>query len=192
MPKEVADSAPNVDPEGTDVAIWTWEYGEEGPRGPALMGIAFQGKSNKPLWYHNFSSESQRQRSIKETIDNRKEHLARKEQERKERREFQHGLEVGAILVSSWGYDQTNVDFYEVTEIKGKMVVVREIALKNVGSSGDRDKVVPIPHKFIGKPLKRKPTGRGTQGAWVKIDNVQTARLWDGKPEYQTSPYAGH
>lgn len=31
-------------------------------------------------------------------------------------------IEIGAILVSSWGYDQTNVDFYVVIEMTAKMV----------------------------------------------------------------------
>ena len=29
------------------------------------------------------------------------------------------GLKVGDVLRSSWGYDQTNVDYYEVVELVG-------------------------------------------------------------------------
>jgi hypothetical protein len=41
----------------------------------------------------------------------------------------EHTLKVGDVLYSSWGYDQTNIDFYQVTRLVGKQSVeVREIA----------------------------------------------------------------
>lgn len=38
---------------------------------------------------------------------------------------------VGDILSMSWGYDQTNVDFFRVKELKGRtMVVLQPVKLK--------------------------------------------------------------
>lgn len=47
-------------------------------------------------------------------------------------------VKVGDMFCYSWGYDQTNVDFYQVVELKGKQtIIVREICGKQVeGSSG--------------------------------------------------------
>jgi hypothetical protein len=39
-----------------------------------------------------------------------------------------HGVHVGDIFYSVWGYEQTNVDFWQVVELKGKQTaVIREI-----------------------------------------------------------------
>ena len=35
--------------------------------------------------------------------------------------------EVGQIFKYSWGYDQTNVDYYEVQKVKGKSMIVCKI-----------------------------------------------------------------
>lgn len=42
----------------------------------------------------------------------------------------QQAMEVGTILVSQWGYDQTNVDFYEVVKATKTMVYVQRIEKK--------------------------------------------------------------
>jgi hypothetical protein len=34
---------------------------------------------------------------------------------------------VGDIFVCSWGYDQTNIDYYKVMEVKNKSVVIAGI-----------------------------------------------------------------
>lgn len=40
---------------------------------------------------------------------------------------------VGDILYMSWGYDQTNIDFFRVKELKGKQtVVLQPVVLKRV------------------------------------------------------------
>lgn len=185
LPDAVRGTDPNVDPEGTDLDIWTWE--EDG----RPYGIAFQGRGRKPLWHYRFTSESSRDREIKDTIDARKEHMRAREERAKARREFEHGLNVGDILYSSWGYDQTNVDFYEVTELRGKMVVIREVASKTVKSTPPQDYVVPVPGRYIGKPMKKRPQVSGGR-PYVKITSFAHAYPWDGKPKYQTSGGWGH
>ena len=41
------------------------------------------------------------------------------------------GIKVGDIFYMSWGYEQTNVDFFRVKELKGKtQVVLQEVYLK--------------------------------------------------------------
>ena len=185
LPAHLRDQEPIV-PEGTDMAVWTWEEGDK------LYGIAFAGKAQKPLWYHRFRDEGQRQRQIEETAASRRSLIQRTEERAKERREFEHGAKKGDIFYSSWGYDQTNVDFYEVTAVKGKMVVVREIGGKVVRESTGADYVVATPGRFVGEPLKRRPQPSGSRGSYIKINNVQTAWPWDGKPKYQTASGWGH
>lgn len=190
LPPEVRGTDPWV-PEGTDLAIWKWEQpGVGGVIKP--FAIAFAGKQNKPLWYHSFRDESQRERMIDETIRNRKQYIDRMKQRAEERKNFEHGLKVGDILYSSWGYDQTNINFYQVTEVRGKEVVIREIASKLLSSDGyGSDKVTAVPNHFIGPELRRRPQGSAGH-MYVKIDGSQSGWLWDGKPERATSSGWGH
>ena len=41
-------------------------------------------------------------------------------------------MEIGTILVNRWGYEQTNVDFFQVIKVTEKTVVIRQIAKEKV------------------------------------------------------------
>jgi len=96
--------------------------------------------------------------------------------------------EVGDILYSSWGYDQTNVDFYQIVATTGKSVKIREIGQKVVRSTVGADYVVAVPNDFQSSPM----TKRIRPGAPIKISSFQRAYPWDGKPRYQTGGGLGH
>ncbi len=59
-----------------------------------------------------------------------------------------HGVKVGDVFVESWGYDQTNVDFYQVTRAMPKSVEIRAIHGKTVGD-GHSTRVVADVDNFI-------------------------------------------
>jgi uncharacterized protein YutD len=151
-------------------------------------GLAFAGKANKPLWHYRFRDESQLRRKIDETIAGRKGRQEYKEKEQKERREYRHTLQKGDILVSSWGYDQTNVDFYQVVEAGEKSVKIREIGGVIARSDLGADYVVAKKNAFKGPPLLKR-VGRGDV---VKINQFSGAYRWDGRPMYKTPLGAGH
>jgi hypothetical protein len=102
--------------------------------------------------------------------------------------EVAHDLEEGDILYSSWGYDQTNVDFYEVVKVLAKSVVIRKIAQKVAKSHQTADYVVPVPGRFEGPAMTKRVSPRGG----VKIKSYAYASPWDGKPKYQTGWGFGH
>lgn len=176
-------------PEGLEV--WIWEEGES----KTPYGAAWAGKADKPLWHYRFRNEDQRQRQIDEQIRSYELQVEAKRKRMEDRKNFEHGLKVGDILYSSWGYDQTNVDWYEVTKVIGKQVEIREIAGKTVEEGRGSDKVVALPGKFVGPPMRKTPSG-GSYGdrkyISVKIDSSQIAHLWDGTPKHQTSFGFGH
>lgn len=101
---------------------------------------------------------------------------------------LKHPLKVGDILYASWGYNQTNIDFYEVTRLMKRMVEIREIASKLDHAERGADYLVPVPGKFIGRKLRKLPDSKGT----VRITSYAWAYLWDGKPKYQTATGWGH
>lgn len=170
-------------PEGTDLAVWTWEFNG------VPYAMIFQGKAQKPLWHYRFKSEAARQKEIDNTIESRKKSLEFKNKRLDEKKHFKHSLNVGDILYASWGYDQTNVDFYQVTKLIGDSTVeYREVESKISREERGADYVVAVPNRFVGGAMK----GRVGLGNVVKVDNVRRARPWDGKPQYQTPSGMGH
>jgi len=187
LPKEVRDQKPYV-PRGTDQVVYQYD-GEDRNGRPKYVAIAFQGKSQKPLYHYSFRSEAQREKHIEDSADGRRRTLEEKERRKKERREFKHEFNVGDILYSAWGYDQTNVDFYEVTRLAGaKQIEIREIAQKVARRAEGADYVVAVPGRYTGPP-KRK---RVSPGHSVRLTSYSHAYKWDGKPKYQTAWGYGH
>jgi len=181
LPENIRGTSPNVPSENTDLEIWTYEVAGK------PYAIAYQGKSSKPLFYSLFRSEEQRRNTIQNAINSRKSAIESKALRRKERSEYQHTLKVGDILYSSWGYDQTNVDFYEVVGVSGKAVAIREIEQRVVEGNDFTERVAPMPRKYIGPVLKKIPRDN-----FVRLNSFSIARLWDGKPKTQSGPYGGH
>jgi len=169
-------------PKDIDLEIYTYE------RDGKLFGVAFRGRAAKPIWRYRFRDERQRDKKIQDTIRLRQERLDDKRERQRQRREFKHDYQVGDILYASWGYDQTNIDFYEVVGTTEKSVVIREVASKIVKSKPPQDYVVPVPGKFTGS----KMTKRVGPSGYVKVDSVARASRWDGRPMYQTSSGWGH
>ena len=64
-------------------------------------------------------------------------------------------VKEGDIFVASWGWEQTNIDAYQVIAKKGDCHL-REIAVASVeGSEGFMsDRVVPVKDEFIGDAFK--------------------------------------
>lgn len=185
LPEEVRGQDPMV-PEGTDLAVWTWESNG------VPYGIAFAGKAQKPLWHYRFRNEADRERRIEETADSRRKALAYKQKAQEERRTFRHSLQVGDILVSTWGYDQTNVNFYEVVAAGDKEVTIREIGQKVVRDDGYGSELVePTPGRYVGAPMRKRPSGSGGH-TYVRLTSFSSARKWEGKPVRQTASGWGH
>lgn len=96
-------------------------------------------------------------------------------------------LQVGDILVSAWGYDQTNVEFYQVTRVTGyRGVYVRPIHHHAIeGTEGYLcGQVLPVKDSFIAN---QPETYHIASSKSIAIGKHYSAHLWDGKPEYESS-----
>ena len=92
-------------------------------------------------------------------------------------------LEVGHILKSSWGYDQTNVDFYQVVELVGtKSVKIVKLgyAAKDYDTSMS-GKVLPG-EPIAGTEMVKRVSGYN--GTSVAITSYASAYLWEGTPAF--------
>ena len=105
---------------------------------------------------------------------------------------------VGDILYSSWGYDQTNIEFFKVVKVSEFSVWIQEVGSKVVEVTGwAHEKVVPtdsseyqvrnwdVPGEYITKtyPIQRKKIQTYGGGYGVSLNSFSSAWLWDGKPK---------
>lgn len=168
---------PGVTPAGTDLAIYEYTVNA------GIYAVAFQGNAGKPLGNYRFRSEAQRRQWVEQITTRRRSALERKATIAAERKTYRHDYKAGEILVSSWGYDQTNVEFYEVTATTERTVTLRPIAQASVDDPGEAPmtgKTTARPGEFIGEPETFRPTSAGG----FKLNSYKWARRWDGKPAY--------
>jgi hypothetical protein len=149
---------------------------------------------NKLVDNYRFANEEQRTRWLEERIAGIKSHDDRIAKRKAERKAFKSPAKIGDILTSSWGYDQTNIDFYQVIKTTDKSVVIREIYKKLIENDGyGSDMVMPSKDSFKGDEMTKlvKPSYNGI-GYYVNINSYAFADVWDGKPERETDAYHGH
>ena len=139
----------------------------------------YRGRSMKPAFRYRFHDEAQREKYVTDWLDSANKSIAEAASYRAERR-APHTLAVGDVLYSSWGYDQTNIDFYEVIAVRGAVVDLAELRQDRTEHAiGMQGTCVAIKGAHKGAPLKgKRPSGQNT----VRIDSCSVARPWDGRP----------
>lgn len=94
-------------------------------------------------------------------------------------------MKVGDILYSDWGYEQTNIDFYEVVKATEKTVTVRKIESRKTHTGDMTGTAEPEPGAFKGEPMRRKVLEfSGIE--IISICSYANARPYDGKPKIFT------
>lgn len=145
-----------------------------------LCAAGFYGKQSKPAWRYSFKDEARRENHcqgwIKDVLERAEREAARKAERVKASAEG-HGWKVGDILYTNWGYDQTNVEYYQVTALIGRaMVEVREIAAESVGTGWLQGQSAPEAGRFIGEPLRRRVSKyNATDRGGIKVSRCATA-----------------
>lgn len=97
---------------------------------------------------------------------------------------------IGDIFYSSWGYEQTNICFYQVIKIVGKCSVdVRRIKSMICEESTNAfvGHVMPQVNGFIGDTFRKRILDGYDGKSLIKISSCQHARPWDGNPKMFTS-----
>jgi len=147
------------------------------------VAMGFSGKKAKYDFYYHFQTIEQRHEFITKW-ENRLKAIAKSKQERKEKRLAPSTLKEGAILYSSWGYEQTNIDFYQVTKVIGsRSVEIRELAQERTPTAWEQGETMPKPGVFIGEPMRKLVRDQNT----ININSYASAWMWEGKPKHFTS-----
>jgi hypothetical protein len=176
----IKPGAMKVAPKDLPVVFYIYQAGKD------FAAQCFIGRAQKPTWHYRFLSAKDREAYIKKQIAAVQSSENRKAEKRAAEKK-PHGYEVGMILVSSWGYDQTNIDFYEVVEVIGKsMVKLEKIGKQRANDSsnyshGMAQEVVPCVDSRSGDFYRSKVTQYGAAGRFG-----YKASPWNGKPLYES------
>lgn len=154
--------------------------------------VVFFGKQSKPavnFWYRD---TARRDQAVQQAFEGRRRTMARKSEERQARKAFVHTVKVGDLFHTSWGYDQTNVEFFQVVDVKGKYAVLREIGGESVQTGHDAGRCSAKRGAFLtprydgddrGLPIRRL-----IQDGSIKIDDVRRAYpTKEGETHYWSS-----
>lgn len=102
------------------------------------------------------------------------------------------GIEVGTIFYASWGYDQTNVDFYEVVGLTPKGVKIRKVAQFADSGGYGHDEVSAQSGRYLSEEVETKILRGSAEHPYLSINSFSSASVWDGQPKYQTATGFGH
>jgi len=108
---------------------------------------------------YRYGKQEKLLQALDEFITREQSWIKRKEDEKnlkqQKRKEMVNPYKIGDILYSSWGYEQTNVDFFQVTKVGDKSVWVRPIASEMVPDTQGHDSsnVRPLKDDFRGEEI---------------------------------------
>lgn len=143
-----------------------------------LITALFKGRSGKPKHHYSFKTEEQQKGWIETQITlltaDEKQALIREEELMKKRAL----IKEGDIFYSSWGYDQTNVDYYVVLEINNSIFTLQQLGKENFYTQSSMSGVcAPDINNKIGEPFKKRLSKYNT----FTMTSYSNAFLWDGK-----------
>ncbi len=171
----------------TDAVAYINDYAD----GTKYTAMVFAGKRSKYDKYYGFKTSERRDEYVQEYFKDIAASYERKKQYAEKKKamiaENQKNYEVGAILYSAWGYDQTNIDYYQVIERTAKMATIQKIGKECIDTCYSEEKVMPVKDAFVGEPKKKKVGAYG-----ISLNSYANAYLWDGHPKYQTAYGWGH
>lgn len=147
--------------------------------------VGYDGRKQKPAFNYTYGSMKSAEGAIQryfEACQSADAYRAKRQAERKK----PHSLKVGDVLTGSWGYDQTNVEAYQVVEVVGdRTVKIQKISFQALDdpSGYDSQYVKPAPGKFVGNEVL---TRRASADNYVRLNDVCGLSPWDGGRMYSS------
>lgn len=176
----VPKGAVKVTPKSGGVVFYLYQNSRDKP-----TCMCFVGRAQKPSWTFFYSSVEARAKAMQRQVEAVAAH-ADMIAKRKEARSKPHSWEVGLILKGSWGYEQTNVDFFEVVEVLGPHMVM----IQKIGSQSATDD--PAGFSSMSSHVVPDLDSRGEKYR-VKVSQGScnspvhgTLSPWSGKPAYSS------
>lgn len=158
-------------------------YASEAPNAAGIWeAIGYEGKSSKRSFYYAFRSEEKMQQHLsdwQQSLERAAAYKAEAKARKAADRAAGHSLEVGTILVHTFGYSMTIVHFYQVVRRTANSVWIQRLSLNALDSHRSGSERV-MPGTELSGPVEMKRVSRDS----VKMDSGH-AYKWDGQPAYQ-------
>jgi len=94
-------------------------------------------------------------------------------------------VNIGDIYFTSWGYDQTNIDYYKVTSVKNKTVNLVSIGQTRNYTGPMQGECVPDPSVTGNKIYTKRMINNGNSVSF-KMTNYSWAYKWNGQTNHFT------
>jgi hypothetical protein len=117
------------------------------------VAMGYSGRRNRADFNYRFNNVERMNAYIADYINGVRERVERVSARRAERVVAARNavVNVGDIFMASWGYDQINIDYFQVVAVRGQMMDVREIGCLSEGNGlPDQGVCVPAPNNFRG------------------------------------------
>lgn len=125
----------NATPIAEDGGV-VYVYPYNAPMGGRYYGvIAYRGNAHKSEFHYTYKTDAQVDKKIAEFFQSIRDHKKRVA-DRRAQDNAGHTFKVGEIVTNSWGYDQTNVDWYAVTRITKNYVWLRPVCAELESATG--------------------------------------------------------
>ncbi len=94
----------------------------------------------------------------------------------------QHDIKKGDIFYNSWGYEQTNIDYYQVVKTTKKTISLTRIkgTAEDYNNSGMTGSVIPLKDNFVDDEVIRKTPYLLDNNWYVKF-NHGIGKQWEGE-----------
>lgn len=180
------ENAAKISHKNLPIEVYIYQYDSKAYGKMRWSAVGFHGKQRKPdIWEQadtrdELMSIMEKWWKNAETIEERATHWADENKARKNAPAPQTYIE-GTIIYTSWGYEQTNVDFYKIVSRKGMTATIVAI-----GSESNQDHgwmsgtKSAAPDREYGEPFRMRITKyNGKERA--SIDG-HGAYIWEGQP----------
>lgn len=153
-------------------------------------------KYKKFLFNFFFATEERMNEFINQKLKELTERKEKQEREKKQKQEAAKSIKasqyfkLGDIIVNTWGWEQSNVDYYKIIGLTDKCIRVRSIGSKieekSIYSHGMACNVLPDPEKEGDKEylLKLKPSHDLKSIYICNPERYYYFHKWDGRSNY--------
>jgi len=115
---------------------------------PIVFNYRFRSLERMNEFLEEYISRNEKAAMEREAIKNQKKLASEK---------FEHQFKIGDILYESWGYEQTNVKYFQIVGFKGKSAILRQIVKNYVKDTSWASAMVePLKDQFISEPFMKR------------------------------------
>ena len=163
---------------GTDAVVYLYGGASGDP-----CALGYVGTAGKPAFRHRFGSAQHRERFVADWVAGQQRAAAARAERVLARKNATHTLKLGDIVYACWGYEQTNVDFFQVVRVvSDRSVAIRAIKgeIQADGPMAMAGHSTPCRDQFEddAPELIRRAEGSAVMNVRFK----HSASLWTGKP----------